>query len=398
MAGKLSCQSLYEDENFYWFSEIQFNGFYQVDKKTLKPELLFRFPQESLEEIFLYPHILKVGEWFVFAPQRGNNIVLYQRQTKEVKVLPLKVFPEEGKIKYSAHEKFLSLDSDGNNVFFFPLTYPAIVKLELQTMTLTYQEEGMKAIQDIIPKERNRFFNLYFRTGAQKEGKVYLPLGCSKHLGIYDMKEEKLELVPIECNALAFHDIFLQGEDCYLTPRMGSDVVCWNIATRQSKTFPLLASVPEHKSTILVQNPFVYENSLYLCPWRDGGMYQMNLDTEEMGPVEFIQDLLPENHEFPHFSLTDMFCIRVEGDFLSFLSGKTHDWYRVNLKTKECSTWTVEADDEDDKIFTEKLCHFFEKPSGNLDSYLQFLKKGEFYKKKEMQEKTIGQRILEESK
>ncbi len=394
MKYKLSCRSLYEDEQYYWFSEMKFNGFYRVDKKTLVAELLFHFPDESLEQEHLYPYMKKINDWFVFAPQRGKNIVLYHEQTKELKTFPLKIFSGERKIKNINFAKFSSVVSYEHDIFFFPATYPAIVKLNLVTMSLSYLETATKKINAMVPEFRSSFQNTYFGIGQLKEDKVYLPLGCANHLGIYDIKTDQLELQEIEGETLAFYEAFLQGEDCILIPKIGSDLSIWNQNKKEVKTYPVFSAVEGHEIRTLVHSPLIHQNTLYFSPTVGSAMYQMDLETESVSEVSFMEDLLPKTHKFPHFSFWDMFCVRLDGDVLSFISGKTHDWYQVNLETQKFTVRTIQADGVGEKILSEKTGYFGENFSADLESYCEFLKSGQQVFSKKQSEETIGQKIF----
>lgn len=388
--NKLSCQYFYEDDRFYWFSEMQFNGFYRVDKRTLEPELLFHFPKDPLEKTQLCILWGKTEEWFVFLPQKSQNIVLYHGNTKELKVFPLKNYRETRNVTYCINMKFTSVWSYENEIFFFPSTYPAIVKINLLDMTLTYLDQAVKKVDSLISKASKGFPNIYFALGDRKGDKIYLPLGKENQIGIYDLKTGELQLEEVNGKQALYNRLLFHGEDCYLLPRKGGDLLCWNHRTKEVEAISVVDN-----EVALLGNPFVHQKNFYLIDYHELRVYRMDLDTKTVQTEEFFQEILPDKHIFPNITMENIASPKVQGDILTFISGKTHDWYEVNLLTKEFTIKIIEADHIGEKIMSEKIPFFIERRGVGLESYLDYLISGQYGTTKDKARQTIGQSILE---
>lgn len=393
MSYKLSCENYYEDDKYYWFSAMQWNGFYRVDKHTLTPEFLFSFPDEPLSQSRLYPHITKVDDWFVFAPVRGNHVVIYHEKSKEILSFPLKVCFENRTLQYNKRSKFSSVVSYEDNVYLFPSTYPSIVKLNLSTKTLTYLDDGIMQIEQLLPTSRNKVLKLYFGIGESKDNKVYLPIGCTNHVGIFHLDQDKLELHKIEGEIIAFHTLFFHEQDCFLTPRIGTELTAWNETTKESRTFSFLNTEQEQKERTAASVTFVHSNNLW-NPSTQSSLYQLDRASGRIEKLSFIEEILPKHHEFPQISFIDMFCAKSHGDVFSFICGKNHDWYEVNLVTKEYSIKTIPADEVGQKVLSEKKEFYNESITADLDSYLEYLKTRQVPQEKNHRVETIGEIIF----
>lgn len=395
MKYKLSCSNLYEDDRYYWFSELQFNGFYKVDKKTLTPELLFHFPEEDLDAERLYTDIAKVGDWFVFCPFSAKNICLYNEKNKEIKIFSLKEFSKEKKVKYNPCMKFSSLEVNEHIIFFFPYTYTSIVKLDLNSFNLTYLDSPIAQIEQVVREKRNVFLNIYFGPSCEKEGKVYIPLACGSYIAVFYMDKMNFELHSIEGTMLAFNHVYSEGDVFYLTPQIGNDLTCWNEKTGEVRNITL--SSEENVNRAIVHSPFFYKNKIYLSAGLQSAVYQVDLERMIAEKLVFVNNIFPHKYELPNLPCADMLCVRQEERLVHFISGKTHDWYTVNLETNETFFTTIWADKVGRKIMSEKSLHLFENSAVNEDVFLGFLKQGNYQNEKKERIETVGKTIFEKT-
>lgn len=397
MDYKLSCSSLYEDEQYYWFSEWNFNGFYQVEKATLKAKLLFHFPGEDLDREQLHIQIERVGDWLVLCPRRGKEITAYHRETGELKRFPLKENLGKTNIHYARDFKFFFQCSHKNQVYFFPATYPAVVILNLDTMLLTYQENEVKEMGERTKTPSDKEVNMYFGIGQKKGHKVYLPVACASLLGVYDMETNQLHFIPAKGETRSFFSAEVVGERCYLGDRAGNGVACYDEVTEEWNYLPFYATMEQRtgKFKVPYRSSFLHGTQLYLYPWSGNDRFQMNLETGEIKQSQFLIELLSQNHVYPYCSFCNMLCLRVEGDIVSFVNGKNGDWYEVNLVTEEWSTKSILADPIGRKILSEKVWYGVENYNTNLESYLAFVKNIEEKEDANVKTKTIGQAIFE---
>lgn len=195
-------------------------------------------------------------------------------------------------------------------------------------------------------------------------------------------------------NSLGFHDLCLHGDVCYLTPELGSDVVCFHQVTKESRVIPALATEEICMLATVVHSPFAYKNKLYLCPFRGKKMYCIDLETDQVEEVSWFHDLLPRRYEFPNSAWSECLCVQVEGGTISFISGKTSQWFEVNLETKDCTVKTVEVlEDEANKIPRANR-YIAEKYTADLSDFCAFLSSMEEETTQTIETERIGQRIF----
>lgn len=395
MDYQLSCNSLYEDEKYYWFSEWQWNGFYRVEKTTLQGECLFHFPEEPLDKEELHQQMVKVGDWLVFCPLSGKEITAYHLVTRELKRFPLKEMSEAKNLHYARIDKFFFQCAYGNEVFFFPGSYPAIVVLHLETMDLTYYENEVTEIGALSPNPSSKLFNRYFGTGSQKGHKVYLPVACAKFLGVFDLEKKQLERIPAKGKAESFFSAEVVGDLCYLVDRDRKGVSCYNETTQEWKWIPFYGDVGISVEKLNNGGTFIHGSYLYAYPWSGKDFHKINLETGEVTPATLLLERLDSQHQYPYSFYMGMLCVRVEGDTVSFFCGKTCDWYEVHMVTEQWSKKCILANEDGQKMLSEKVWLGNESFSTDLKSYCTFVKERKPFKASEEKTQTIGQAILE---
>lgn len=355
MNYNLSCHDFYEDENNYWFSEFNFNGFYKVNKQTLKSELIFQFPNEELNKRGLFHCIEKVGHWFIFAPTWASKILLYNEISKEIKEFELKEYTENRKIKYENMPKFLEVIKYENSVFFIPSTYPAIIKLDLNTMELQYIENWINSIENILKEERKPYLNMYFAWITVNDNTIVMPLGCSNHVLLFNMINNSSELIEVKTKAIAFNSVIFDGNDYWFMPRVGGCITKWNMNSKESSCIEIPIKEDEKEKGMFNQ-PIVYGNKLYISSTPNSSPYIINIKT---GKIEkntvIIENILNIKKKLSTFPAGDMLCVRLKGNKLQFINGRNFCWYFIDLDTEEVESFSIEADEVGKKTILEEI-------------------------------------------
>lgn len=394
MEYKLTCVSLYEDESYYWFSELRFNAFYRVEKATMKAEFLFHFPGEVRTQGRLFGKPAKVGDWLIFPPRAGNTIALYNLNTEEVKSISIERNKNGGKVAYRPMAHFLRTISIGNQVYFIPLTYPAIMKLNVQTLELEYLDQWLPLLEEKIKKERSPLLNFYFSDALVKGTKAYLPCSCTNCVLIFDLEREDWEIVSIPGTVEAFQTIVFDGEYHWITPRFGGTLTKWNRETGESKAVPLVKHWPE--GVPLVHSPEIYQGTLYLSGGKNGTPYKVDCQSGRVQQLDFLQELQKKPKEYGHLNLPEMFCSCLEGDLWHFISGRNLNWYTYNLDTQELTCKVLLADQVGREILGKIPVKGIESQNNTLRDFCNFVKGPDSgVKDRENDGKTIGQTILD---
>lgn len=382
----LSPFNVYEDEDYIWCSENAFNGVYRIEKKRMIPEFMFHFPNEPLEKSCLYTNIIKVKDRFIFTPCFSNHITIYNEKIKEICSLPLKEM--EGKEDTKFNMTFLY----GDFVYFIPLTYRYILKLDLNTNKIEYLDDWYNSVLKncenyMYGNEKNFFYE-----GVQIEDTIYLPLCMSNHILVFNLSDDTYRLIEIKNTTDSFCGICFDGKDFLLSPTYGSQITKWNqdqgiIGNISFKDFNEPLWFP-------FSSPIIEGGLIYFFQLAHNMSYVMKISENE--PKEL--DILDKDNATYFPVLTNpllMNFVSFKEKKLKFINQFNHRWYSADLEKgkKTFIRFQVEIDIISDLT---KGNYFFEEIDGQLECFVEYLSRiGEH--KKEEYNNTIGKAILKHS-
>lgn len=395
MGFHLSFTSCYEEEDVIWFSEAKFNGCYKMNQETKKAEFLFHFPEEEKEAVRLHGNVEKVGDWLVFSPTTGKNITLYHLVTKEVKSFSLKDMKGNYQVEYRKNAKFSRVLSFGQALYFIPITYPAIVKLDLETMSLTYFTPWRVALEAHIHEKQEAPFNIYFGGSMKTEKGFLFACTCTSCLLDFDVQEEQFQIKPLKTTAKSFQAIREVGEEIWLTPREGTIHTFWNPETGETRTEDI--DIRENPEKMVFGTGIVPKEDDFLITCLVDGesrIFSYHPERGEIKPWNGLEKLLPQTRDLFYPFLPDFFFLPRKEDTLRFFSGRDHCLYTLNLKTQESLKVEIEADEVATEILSNRAVKNYENKSVTIAGFCQLIKNMP-EKARKTEEETIGQTILD---
>lgn len=389
---KLSGEAVYEDEQYYWFAEMRCNGFYRVEKATMKAELLFHFPEEALDVDHLFSDMIKAGDWFVFAPFIGENIVLYHEKTKEIKTLSVKELCGDGLIGSTNNTmKFSKVLAVGNQVYFFPKRYPAIVTLDLSNMTLRYDVDWVDGVTGILPKQ-TAHSSFYFFSTLRVGSQIYAPLACCPAVLLLNCETGKTSLKTLNSDVIGFSGISHENGNFWLTPTVGTTITKWIPDTETLVSYPCSQESPARP---MIYNPVIYKDTLYVSCSFSGIPYELNLQTGECKESALLLQVLQAEPDLFSKKYTDLFCLRLVDNELRCISGKNLEWYTVDLETQEVKGEFLWADPVGEDILQNKPIYSIETAYFGVDDFVRLMNRPDpTVKKKEAPSHSVGAAIL----
>lgn len=171
---------------YYWFTSISGNGLFRINAGMDEAEFMGCFPGER-KSYRLYQDIAQYKNILVFTPFTADAIAVYRMDTEEVIRIPLKEpHTKKQKVPYNENGKFSGCTVYGKYAFLFPCSYPAIIKLDLDTYEAQYLYEPIAGLEKMIRYENS----FYFKPGIQNDDIVKLWCVAAGALVEFDMERE----------------------------------------------------------------------------------------------------------------------------------------------------------------------------------------------------------------
>ncbi|MCM3135730.1 hypothetical protein M3629_23415 [Paenibacillus polysaccharolyticus] len=185
LSNHLSIGSICDTEEYLYFLTLHMNGFFRLDKKTWNVEHMGNFVNDNMLDWRVYHSIHQSGNKLYFSPHSAGAIAVYDIVESAFDYIDL---PAPKDINYNVHSKFSKMIECDGALYFIPLHYPGIVKLNLEDNSTELIDEWVDAAIEKGNPELGFFSN-----------------------GVYDKKRHLLVLAFINADAVMEIDLIQKG-------------------------------------------------------------------------------------------------------------------------------------------------------------------------------------------
>ena len=234
-------ETFIEAGEFYWFTEISHNGLYKIDKKTMMAEFVGCFEGEK-DTNRLFLDIVRYKNILVFVPFKANAIAIYDIETNRFSKIEIKEsFANKGLVSYNADCKCSFATVYNESVYIFPVTYPAIIKLNMESYQIEYLEKPILELRNWNIGKKGS----YFRKGYKLNDSIVVWCNAICSLLRFDVLKESFEM----CLQLEACDDYIEAvcgeKEYWLIPKTDGKVI------RLSEDYEVIAkiSLPKAKVT-----------------------------------------------------------------------------------------------------------------------------------------------------
>ena len=281
-----------EENEKIWMALLNRNGICMIDKKTRRAQICKIFENESFEKEFLYYCVEKVGKYLVFSPCEAEKIAIFDLENDTIIYIPLKkiqcVCKENPNIS-----KFCNILKYQSDVYLLGYSYPAIVKINLESLEVTYITNWVEEVENSIEIGDS---SGYFSDGyVIKNDSALIPIGCMGAILELDLKNSNTKIRKLNIPMKGIGGISsVDGENIWLVGRVSKTnrVVCWNRQTDNIKEYYLNDLDDDVFAPFHV--PFCTIFKVFLMPILSPCIYEINIDTGEIKKNEISDKLFKE--------------------------------------------------------------------------------------------------------
>ncbi len=317
-----------------WFAGLF--DLFELDTETQKCVPLCRLTEKTCQP---FADLCKIGDRLFIGPVETQEICVWENG--RLRRIPLERH-------YPRPNAFTCMIRGGKDLYLIPGTYPALVRLDTQTDTLTYY-------RDFMPAFSNAPGGVPFQRAACMRGNhLFLASAYDDRVVILDTASRKYRIQTVEAGSGGgFYAMADDGKDLWLTPDKGKSVIRWNPQTNETHAYsdypdgfrcwnaqmgffadekPFSAILCFDSFTLLV--PY-WGNMFIRIDKRDGRITQWT--------TPFQEDFRPENPYFINFP--PFGCTQKTGShqFMTF-SYNTRKLFEVDVETNTCTESQFRAD------------------------------------------------------
>lgn len=327
---KISFEAYIHEEDKLWFVAFDHNGLYCKCGGSEEAVLEAIIPNERKYAFRLYAGMKKYGNKIFLIPFLADEVAVYDINKKMFTKLSLKKVTEFGQKKIAnENAKFWSSEIYGEFLFLFPHNYPAIVIINMCTLEIVYISDF------IIELEKLSINNEPYITDVCVENKIaYCSCGCFEGFVQFGLKNRNIKICKVPVRGSGFNGILKIGSNIWLTPRVDGGVVRFDLKRNMTTVYD---RYPKDFSSSYVPFHTLYkwEEGILLMPDLSEQFVYLNPRTGEMENIKYLSDFISGEKSEDSYGYDKTMAYSIDGETISFMSGKDYTFYSINIKTGE---------------------------------------------------------------
>jgi hypothetical protein len=221
-----------KDRSAYAFA-VFFNAIIKWAPKEYTAEIVATVPNE--EGAYLYIDRVRCNDKIAFAPYRAQEIAIYDAVADTILKLPL----PRPKIDYISlqNAKFSSAHVYENYVFLLPISYPGIVRIDMNTYEVRCIDDWLINNMDLYRKCTNHELVSLMGRSQLINGQIYAPFDRFPALLIFDCESCKGKIVHFNVRSKGYRSCCFDGEHLWIAPLFDGAIMRYDPKKYNSKEF-----------------------------------------------------------------------------------------------------------------------------------------------------------------
>ena len=291
------CQ--YSNGDHVYFADERFNALYRMHKPSLVVEYLGEFPDEQGDA--LYRQMAQHNGKLYFTPCKAQKVGVYDLEKQEFcDGIEIKNLGDSFKLGKHTHKTgdylysaFAGAISYKQYIYFTPMFYPAIVRLDTDSGEIQYIDDFMNSLGELVNSNEYMFARITPVSGIS----FALACHCANAFMRFKMETNTTEIIKIDDSGNRYIAIIYDGNSYWLCPaRVGMPIIKW--CDGECMYFNEYHSNDLAASHIPFVGGFYCDEYIYFIPYQNYKAIKIHVHTNELSIA----------HEFDKFIGNGYFC------------------------------------------------------------------------------------------
>lgn len=209
-----------------WFCNYAYAAICRMDLRSHEIDLEAFIPDQGGGFTDLYGPIAYYKGNLILAPRCSDRILLYNLSQKIFREIPVSMDTIEKEQRYKL---FMDIAIVGNTAYLLPCRYPAVIKLDMDTLKITYYDDWYQELKKSI-YEPQRF--IFGRAAVRNEHECVFPVWQDGLLMQFDLKTGRYMMHRIYDSHTPFSAGVFDGEDYWVALRNKNIIIKWEQKSR----------------------------------------------------------------------------------------------------------------------------------------------------------------------
>lgn len=343
MIESISFGEILPIENGIVFSSVDGEGLYFLEKGKKEAELLTFFPDRLTKQKAFYKALVKAEGKIFLSPSLADDIAVYDCETKEIQTIPL----DGGIMESEELCKFWTSFVHGDFVYLIGHYYPAIVKLNIHTLELSYLTEWVEQIE----RKRKLQNGPYLGIGMQEGNIAVFPCCCTNGVLKLNLSTDETEFCELKTDIRGFNGICFSEGRYWLPSRDNYDVAAWDIHKGETDTLTVLDN---GRNPGNFYPPLLLRKNLYLFSGTAAHAYSIDTENGTVKEIGILDETLTDRSKRPsQWRRIIAPPVLIEGT-ICFATTKDRLWHVYDPDTKKLIHFSVTVNEQGQREFIKK--------------------------------------------
>lgn len=269
------------EEQMGFAVSYDFNALFKVNLDSGCCDYITIIPDEDLEGKRLYTYAVYINDKVYFVPYSANEIAVYNVKINQIYKLELE---EKDSVQYNSYKKnakFSCAFLNNKYIYMLPATYPAIIKINVETDEIVYYSDWVGTQE-----------YLFRKSFVLSDDKIFVSSSINNNILEFDLKADQGVWHHIGHKNRGSWGIVKYQDNIWLSPQKQGPIIKWNPITgeyMEYTDFPFDFIGRDFMFTQIFEN----NGNLYLIP----AYANMGIEISKYGDMkEWNEIYLNENH------------------------------------------------------------------------------------------------------
>ncbi|HBA68296.1 MAG TPA: hypothetical protein DCZ40_02940 [Lachnospiraceae bacterium] len=387
-----------EKDGDLWFAASNRNGIYRIDGKTHEIIEKYRFEEEKNSEFMLYHDMEIYGKRIFLAPHKAEKIAVYDMDKRTMVYIGLKSVAEKYQNSYFSMQKFAHTFQDGEYVYMLGYTYPAIVKINVNTLEIIYIDKWAAEIAESPSKYIS--YGYFTMGNVKRNRKILLPMGCICGLLELDLDTGETRIIRLAISMEGIGGVTNDGNGGIWIVGRGksvSKVVRWDIQKNECREIGI--QIDEENCLVPFYAPLCYESKIFLFPVYMNFAYEISMVDGKYKISRILKAAIKERDKHNHLPMCT-FSPRLLNGKIEFATGRDRMWHVYHLESGNIDDFHIVDDEGIEECVDESIRRAFGNSSKSvvaeglyhLENYIDYVV-SENRKRNAADEERVGNNI-----
>ena len=256
--------------------------------------------------------------------------------------IPIQFVIHKHRVAYNPSHKFCYGYHYNNSIVISPLTYPAFLQYDINTKEISYHEEWVDKIEQLMGEV---YSNYYLGDGfVRLNDSLYFPLACYGGLLTINLKTMSFGLKTLACPMDCYEGIAYENDVVYLTGRKECEhfLIIWKYGTDEIERIKIPFEGCNEWISFL--RPLIFNNKVYILPFHADHCYVVMLGSREVRIENNIDDIMGVNDRSQDY--IQILNYKIRNNNLIFQTKWDYKWHELNLVTGDHIRYFIRLEDE----------------------------------------------------